>query len=336
MRAATHRHVIISDEEYGLPYSKGLMASSIMATGLPPARAFHVAEVIEEQLARTGLPHVSRAELNGLALEVLRAETGDRYAESFAKWQQAQRLDVPLVILLGGATGVGKSTIATMVASRLGVTRVIPTDAIREVMRSMFTAELFPTLHTSSYDTGRLVRVPLPRNADPVIIGFREQTAAVSVGVEALIQRAVDEGTDLIVEGAHVVPGFTDLSRFAGDAVVVPVVVAVDDEEAHRSRILKRASESRNRPAELYLDLFGNILEMQRYIKSLALQHGVPIVPAYNLDATLSQVIELVVTRATEAVPRPGDASETTLAATGGASVSAAPKGAQPMSGGER
>ena len=336
MKATTHRHVIISDEEYELPYSKGLMASSIMATGLPPARAFHVAEVIEEHLARTGLPYVSRAELNGLALDVLRAETGDRYAESFAKWQRAKRLDVPLVILLGGATGVGKSTIATMLASRLGITRVIPTDAIREVMRSMFTAELFPTLHTSSYDTARLVRVPLPRNADPVIIGFREQTAAVSVGVEALIQRAVDEGTDLIVEGAHLVPGFADLSGFAGHAVVVPMIVTVDDEEVHRSHILKRASESRNRPADHCLELFGNIVKMQRYIKSLAFQHGVPVVPSYNLDATLSHVIELVVARATDAVPRPGDAPQTTLRTTDGASTSGASKGARPMPGGER
>ena len=67
-----------------------------------------------------------------------------------------------------------------MLASRLGITRVIPTDAIREVMRSMFTAELFPTLHTSSFDAARLVRHPLPRSADPVIIGFREQTSAVA------------------------------------------------------------------------------------------------------------------------------------------------------------
>ncbi len=41
-------------------------------------------------------------------------------------------------------------------------------------------------------------------------------------------------------------------------------------------------------------------------MKSLALQHGVPIVPSYNLDATLSQIIELVVGQAIEAVPAKG------------------------------
>ncbi len=303
MRDRSRHHVVIADEQHQLPYSKGLMASSIMATGLAPARAFHVAEVIEERLDEAGRTSITQSELTDLALAVLREEVGDRYAESFGKWQMVNRLEIPLVILLGGATGVGKSTIATMLASRLGITRVIPTDAIREVMRSLFTEDIFPTLHTSSFDAARLVRHPLPRSADPVIVGFRDQASAVAVGIEALIQRAVNEGTDLIVEGAHVVPGFLDDKRFHGEAVIVPMLVAVDDEESHRSHFLLRAHESRNRPSERYLDFFDNIRKLQKYLKSMALQHGVPVVPSYNLDATLSQVIDLVVGRAIDAVP---------------------------------
>ena len=64
------------------------------------------------------------------------------------------------------------------------------------------------------------------------------------------------------------------------------MLVAVEDEKSHRSHFLMRAHESRNRPSE------------QKYLKSMALQHGVPLVPSYNLDATLSQVIDLVVGRA--------------------------------------
>jgi 2-phosphoglycerate kinase len=297
------RHVVITDQEYELPYSKGLMASRIMATGLAPARAFHVAEVIEERLHALDRRSVTGSELTELALGVLRDEVGERYASSFAKWHTVRQLEAPLVILLGGATGVGKSTIATMLANRLGITRIIPTDAIREVMRSMFSADLMPTLHTSSFDAARLVRNPLPRSADPVIIGFREQASAVAVGVEALIARAVDEGTDLIVEGAHLVPGFLDRDRFHGEAVIVPLVVSVDDEERHRSHFVVRADEVRSRPSERYLDFFDNIRKLQKYIKSLALEHEVPIVPSYNLDATLSRVIELVVGQAIETLP---------------------------------
>ncbi|MDQ1373127.1 MAG: 2-phosphoglycerate kinase [Actinomycetota bacterium] len=299
----TQRHVVISDQEYELPYSKGLMASRIMATGLAPARAFHAAEVIEERLHALDKLSVTGTELTELTLEVLREEVGERYAESFARWHTVRQLDLPLIILLGGATGVGKSTVATMLANRLGITRVIPTDAIREVMRSMFSEHLMPTLHTSSFDAARLVRSPIPRSADPVIIGFREQAAAVAVGIEALIARAVDEGTDLIVEGAHVVPGFLDRDRFAHQAVVVPLTITVDDEELHRSHFAVRADEARNRPSERYLDFFDNIRKVQKYVKSLALEHDVPIVPSYNLDATLSRVIELVMNQAIEALP---------------------------------
>src|SRR5207248_1549285 len=268
MKKQGRKHILVTDEQHQLPYSKGLMASSIMATGLAPARAFHVAEVIEERLDEAGRTSITQSELTDLALTVLREEVGDRYAESFGKWQMANRLEIPLVILLGGATGVGKSTIATMLASRLGITRVIPTDAIREVMRSLFTKDIFPTLHTSSFDAARLVRHPLPRGADPVVVGFRDQASAVAVGVDALARRAIEEGTDLIIEGAHVVPGFLDGKQFEGQAVVVPMVVTVDDEELHRSHFAIRALETGNRPRERYLDFFDNIRKLQKYIKS--------------------------------------------------------------------
>jgi 2-phosphoglycerate kinase len=307
----TQRHIVVTGDEYQLPYSKGLMASRIMATGLAPARAFHAAEVIEDRLHALAQPAISSAELEAVTLQVLADEVGERYAASYAKWQMVARLPIPLVILIGGATGVGKSTIATMLAARLGITRVIPTDAIREVMRSMFTEELMPALHTSSFDAARLVRKPTPEGADPVIIGFREQAAAVAVGVQALISRAVAEGTDLIVEGAHVVPAFVDKARFDGKAVLVPVVVSVDDEELHRSHFVLRAHELRNRPSERYLDHFDNIRKIQKYVKSLALEHDVDVVPSYNLDATLSQVIDLVVNQAIKAVPIPDSVQAT-------------------------
>src|SRR5437879_11196776 len=90
---ASQKHVVISDQEYELPYSKGLMASRIMATGLAPARAFHVAEVIEERLHLVASGSVSGPELNALTLEVLRDEVGERYATSYAKWQTVRSLD---------------------------------------------------------------------------------------------------------------------------------------------------------------------------------------------------------------------------------------------------
>lgn len=304
MTGTADRQANVGGHQFGLPYSKGLMASRIMATGLAPARAFHVAEIVERRLHALGEPGLNGTALTDVVLDVLRETVGEPYTTSFAKWQLVAKLDRPLVVLVGGATGVGKSTIATMLANRLGITRVIPTDAIREVMRAIFSREIMPTIHTSSFDAARLLRHPLPRSADPVLIGFGEQASAVAVGVEALISRAIMEGTDLILEGAHLVPGFLERSPFEGKAVVVPLVVTVDDEEMHRSHFLVRAREVRHRPAQQYLDYFENIRKQQEYVKALAAEHGVPVVPSTHLDDTLTQVIDLVFSQALEAVPK--------------------------------
>ncbi len=296
----TH-HIVVSDRA-GLPFSKGLMASSLMATGLVPFRAYEVAERIEESLLAAERYEITRGELVDLAAETVRTMVGERQAETYRNWQTVEELDLPFIILIGGTTGVGKSTVATQLAARLGITRIISTDAIREVMRSMFSERIMPALHTSSFESAHAIRGPIPKSADPVIVGFEQQVRAVSVAVEALIERSVLEGTDLIIEGAHLVPGFVESPDWSppweDKAVVVHVVVTVDDEDVHRSHFFLRSSEAGQRNVERYLSSFDNIRKIQKYIRNAAEQRRVPVIPSYSLDATLAAVIDYVVEHA--------------------------------------
>jgi 2-phosphoglycerate kinase len=155
-----------------------------------------------------------------------------------------------------------------------------------------------PSLHTSSFEAGSVLREPPSRDA--VVVGFREQTAAVAVGVNALLERAAVEQTSLIIEGAHLVPGFVDPSRWEDRVLPVPLVLAVEDDDAHRSHFAARAADRSGRAANRYLTEFENIRRIQRYIKSQALSHGVPVLPNYDFDRTLAEIIHLVMDRATE------------------------------------
>ena len=291
-------NVLISDREPGLPYSKGLMASQVMVTGLSPFRAWEVAQAIEDRLLELGVGSVTSDELADLAHRVIGEVAGERYAKNYERWRDVESLEVPLVVLIGGATGVGKSTIATQLAARLGIVRVVATDAIREVMRSMFSAELMPTLHTSSFEADRALREPPTRTSEALVLGFREQTAAVAVGLNALIERAAVEGTSIIIEGAHVVPGFFEIEVHGDKILPVPVVITVEDEEGHRSHF--EARDAGTRPARRYTEGFENIRRLQRYVNSQALSHGVPIIPNYSFDQALASVIDLVMEKATE------------------------------------
>lgn len=297
------RHIVIKDSSHGLPYSKGLMASSLVVSGLSFPQAFSIAERIEEVLFGQGTYEITSHKLRDFAASLL-LEAGEDYATSYLKWQAVEELDVPLVILMGGATGVGKSTVATQLAARLGVTRVISTDAIREVLRSAVSADLMPTLHVSSFNAESTVMLPPKSDVDPVVAGFQEQVKAVAVGIKALIARAIEEGTDIIVEGAHVVPGFLQgWEEEFKNAVIIPVVMVVDDEELHRSHFHMRALETRSRPHDRYLPSFDKIRAIQSHIASLAKQNDVPVVEAFDIDSTLQKLISIVVKKALESVP---------------------------------
>lgn len=293
------KRIIITDEKHGLPYSKGLMASSIMATGLPPARSYQVAQLVQESLIAKGSFSISIEELRKLTSETLVNVVGEGYAHKYEKWQLLTKLNKPLIILIGGTTGVGKSTIATEIAHRLGITRIISTDSIREVMRAIFSTELMPALYNSSFDAWKNLRVPLPDSSDPIIIGFREQASAVATGVNALIQRSITEGTNVIIEGVHLAPGFIDLSPYKKRAMVFPMVITVDDESLHRSHFYIRELETEGfRPFQRYRANFDNIRKIGKFIEKLAAGAGVRVISSTNLDQSITEVLEEVLSKA--------------------------------------
>src|SRR5436190_5512822 len=100
-------------------------------------------------------------------------------------------LRAPIILLIGGTTGTGKSTIATEAAHRLGITRVTSTDFIRQTMRAFFSREFMPSVHYSSFEAGlALTKAEEEETGDPRLLGFLDQTRNVLVGVEAALDRA--------------------------------------------------------------------------------------------------------------------------------------------------
>ncbi len=291
----TNPPIIIKDQRHGLPMSKGLMAKSFMSAGLSPGRAYVAAQRVQDELRAEGRSEVTLAELHERAEFVLSEETEPEFAVRYRRLVEISQRERPLIVLIGGTTGVGKSTIATEVAHRLGITRVVGTDSIREVMRGIFSQELMPAIYESSFDAWRGLRVPVPHGASPVIVGFREQAAVVATGMKSLIERAVLEGVSLVLEGIHVAPGYIEPSQFKG-ASVVQVLISVEDEEAHRSHFYIREVQTEGmRPFERYRANFPNIRLLGHYVEELALEHGIPVVYSQQLDRTVAEVLELVV-----------------------------------------
>jgi 2-phosphoglycerate kinase len=274
----------------GLPYSKGLMARALMAAGVTADRAYELALRVQEDLTLHGEQTVDIDRLEELAHEVLGENEGAQAVRRLRRHESLRALDLPIIVLVGGATGTGKSTVATEVAYRLGITRVTSTDFVRQTMRAFLSREFMPSIHYSSFE------VPGESGLGGVVEGFVEQTRNVLIGVRALIERALQEGWSLVLEGVHLVPGM--LPPVEG-ALVVHCVLAIEEEELHESHFWVRdASSDGLRPVRKYLDALGDIRVIQDFILDQARSSAVPVVENGSIELSIGTVMELVLSSA--------------------------------------
>jgi len=294
--------ILVESGGHVTPFSKGILAQSLTAAGIDAESANRIARNIESHLISDGRSQVKRTEIRELARQNIEALIGEEGAERYITWRQVQHGREPMVILISGATGVGKSTTAAQLAARLGIMHVIGTDAVREVMRKIISQELMPTLHFSSYTAWKAIRTPIAPGEDRTITGFEEHAKYVLVGVEAVIERALREGLSLILEGVHLVPGFLRQEIVARPNVVL-VVLTASDEEQHRNRMFMR-SESlvTKRPVQSYLDEFPKIRTIQEYLISRANEEGTVIIESVTVEQTVAAVFEEVMKRARQIV----------------------------------
>jgi 2-phosphoglycerate kinase len=278
------------------PYSKGLMARALTAVGVSEDHAYELARLTERDLRERGKVSIDFDRLSELAVDILGSERGPRAVRQLRRYRDLQELDLPLILLVGGGTGTGKSTVATEVAYRLGITRVTSTDFVRQTMRAFFSKEFMPSIHYSSFEAGLgLSKAEEEESGDAALLGFLDQTRNVLTGVEAAIGRALDEGWSMVLEGVHLVPGM--IATEFEDALVVECVLAIRDEEIHRTHFWSRDHDSEGvRPVDRYIAGLPEIRMIQDYVLERAKRCDVPVIENERqsdaISATMSLVLE--------------------------------------------
>ena len=166
MSERRHRQPLPLGGEDGLPFSKGLLARALIATGVPSEKAYELALTAEADLAAAGGRASSLERLHELAVGMWGEGEGAQVIRRLRLFNRLDDLDLPIVLLIGGATGTGKSTVATEIAYRLGITRVTSTDFVRQTAaiigrrrnRQRLGENRFPALR-HGYRTAELLRM---------------------------------------------------------------------------------------------------------------------------------------------------------------------------------
>ncbi|PYE55268.1 ATP cone domain-containing protein [Deinococcus yavapaiensis] len=287
-----------------VPFSKGILAQSLLAAGLSHDHARKVARETQQRL-RAKDPGdrrtVTREHLTNVVEDILRREVGEDAAVRYHLLRALRRPGRPIVLLLGGVSGTGKSFLASEIAYRLGIPRIVSTDSVRQVMRAMVPPSLLPTLHASTFNAWEALLEPgEPTPAHPtrdlLIAGFREQVAQVSVGLKAVIERSIEEGMSVVVEGVHVAPGYLMAEPFPG-ALVVPILVTVPDVDEHHRHFEARDAAPGARRMSRYVRYFEEIRMLQAYLLDLAARTDVPTLPSASLDVAADHAVDIVTQR---------------------------------------
>ncbi len=287
--------VVVRRRDGSEPFSSGVLARHLEGCGIRTDVAARGAALVHASLREQGVTQIGRKELRQVIYTTLNSGGFQDAGNRFLSRCHFNDSGEPLIILIGGATGAGKSTIATRLAYLLDIPRTQSTDMMREIIRCYLVPHVAPTLGYSSFDAWRglpQVEGSAASAQDPVVAGFLAQFGTVRVALEATIARAVKERTDLIVDGVHVLPTYLDLTESMKKAVVVPLVLAVTTRKRLDQQFKRRSREAPDRDSDRHREMLSEIWTLQTFMVDQAQKADIPVLANWDMNETVGQVMD--------------------------------------------
>jgi 2-phosphoglycerate kinase len=297
--AAKPSTILVRDQDNQVtPFSRSQHYLCLESSGLSNEDAANATTRVYQHLLEQGVTEITSSRIGHLTYCCLAKMFGKPEAHRYMVWVHYTHSGRPLMLLIGGTTGTGKSTMATEIAHRLGIVRTQSTDMLREVMRMLVPERLLPVLHTSSFNAWQALQ---PQSAssgagpDAVADGYRTQSELLSLPIEAVIQRALRERVSLILEGIHVHPMLLDRIQDRGDAIIVPIMLAVLKQKQLKKRLIGRGINAPQREAERQLSYFEAIWSLQEHLLSEADRAHVPIIANEDKENAIRVVLHTII-----------------------------------------
>jgi 2-phosphoglycerate kinase len=189
-------------------------------------------------------------------------------------------------LLIGGASGTGKTTVANALVQELGLAHHISTGFVREVARAMMPADQAFLLDGFTFDAWRLFP-EIAGNGHRVFDGALAQAEVLLPAVKACISRSVREGASLILEGAHMLPGL-----LSGDDLGVSLFCILDVPD--RDTLVERALGQTHSRRNLSQAQIAGIIELQDACVMQARRAGIQVIENVDLATTVERIKKML------------------------------------------
>ncbi|MEN8204955.1 MAG: ATP cone domain-containing protein [Pseudomonadota bacterium] len=291
--------IIVHAPTRSVPFSVGILAHSLETCAITPEMAMQGARKVLANLRKTGHREIDHKALRRVIHRCLHEHCSPEAADRYLSWRRFENSGMALIILIGGITGSGKSTVSSELAYRLDISRHQSTDMMREIIRSYLSPQMVPTLKYSSFEAWR----GLPGNADgsgsategQVIAGFLSQFSAMKLALESTIDRAIEERQHLILEGVHVVPTELGLQARQDEAVVIPIKLACMKKELLRKQLERHGRKKNKQLAAHYLENLDDIWNLQSWLLDEADKAEITIIENWYIEDTVRAALDLVI-----------------------------------------
>ncbi|NOQ90781.1 MAG: hypothetical protein GQ549_07525 [Gammaproteobacteria bacterium] len=289
--------IIVHTPSRSSSFSVGILSHSLEACAIDPKLALNGASKVLAAIRKTGHKEIDHKSLRRLIYRCLRDHCSEKAANKYLAWRRFKNSDTPLIVMIGGATGTGKSTIAAELAYRLDIARTQSTDMMREVIRSYLAHQVTPTLQYSSFEAWRglpsFSYASKDDDSNKVINGFLAQLSAMKPAIETTIERTLQEHESLVLEGVHMVPAELDLCKTEKEAVCMQFMLATLNKKSLKKQLKKRIRDlSKHRSSE-HGDFIDEIWELQSWLLEVADREEINIVPNLNVEDTVREILEI-------------------------------------------
>jgi len=158
----------------------------------------------------------------------------------------------PLIILIGGPSSTGKSSLAVELSRLFGIRTIVGTDLLRVVL-SKFSPEYKDTTSLFSHECWKAISSEYTSEA--LIKGFQKQCNVVSFLIREVCLNSVRHVQNTLIEGVHLTPKIVNELIQTIEAQIIPLFLMSSKDHFQEFLLPKRTKSTyMHRPLSGYVD----------------------------------------------------------------------------------